>query len=256
MALDNVNNGIKEKQRSAGLEYLLSDFSRIIREKSGPVYKSNTSKAADYYNYVYKNLNADYSLSDVEDFSSAAELDSLLDDEENSSKLGLFISAALNKVIRGGEKVSINIKKPINYLCYKLKEVEAYLDTAGDLVGCYAENSKIHIDKLIWMDKNIIFEAPSEVIPAGMGVLFSNAFVLCHLSLGYVRKNSDIYIKEAGYQLKDDQHYKHAEYILTVDYKLDRKNGNNVFLSEALYSQHPLIFRISGIKKWKKEAEL
>ncbi|MCL4376658.1 hypothetical protein M1558_04190 [Candidatus Parvarchaeota archaeon] len=255
MALNNLNNEIKERQVNNGLESLLADFSRLTGKRPEKLY-GNVSEAEGYYAYISKNLNANYSLSDVEKFSGITELDAMLEDEENSSKLGLFISAALNKAIRKGEKVSISARKPINYLCYKLKDAEAYLDIAGDLVGCYSDNSKIHINRLVATDKNIISASNSEIIPAGMGILFLNALVLYHLNLGYSRKNSEIYINEINYLHKGNPLYKHAEYILTVDYNLKMRSGNKVFLGEDLYNQHPLMFMLRGIKKWEKEADL
>lgn len=265
MTLDNIDDGIKERQVSKGLESILADFYRLTGKQSEKLYSNNIGEVAKYYEYLYQNLNSNYSLSDIEKFSGRLELDTMLEDEENSSKIGLFISAALNKVIRNGEKVSISARKPINYLCYKLKDAEAYLDIAGDLVGCYSENSKIHIKTLTVTNKKIINYAPSEVISAGMGFLLLTGVVLYHLSLGYGRKNTEIYIDGAAFLKGGDMIYKegepllnsymNTEYILNIDYNLDRKKGNKVFLDEDLYDQHPLFFKLIGLKKYKKEAD-
>ena len=212
------------------------------------------SKAENYYEYIHKNLNADYSLSDIEEFASNPKLDKLSDNEEECSKLGLFISAAVNKVIKKGETVSINPRIPLNYLCYKLKDAEAYLGTGNNLIGCYTDNSSIYIGKLLLTNKNITAHTPSEVSPSIVSVVFLNAVVLYELSLGYNRKNSKIYINDLYYQDPiDDPRYKHAEYKLLVDYGTSRKEGNQVFLSEKFYNQHPIMFRISGVKKLKND---
>lgn len=266
MTLDNIDDGIKERQVSKGLESILTDFYRLTGKQSEKLYSNDAGEVAKYYEYLYENLNSNYSLSDIEKFSGRIELDTMLEDEENNSKIGLFISAALNKVIRNREKVSISARKPINYLCYKLKDAEAYLDIAGDLVGCYSENSKIHIKKLTATNKKIINYAPSEVIPAGMGFLLLTGIVLYHLSLGYGRKNTEIYLDGTDFLKRDDliykegepllNSYRNAEYKLDIDWNLDRKKGNKVFLYEGIYNQHPLFFKVIGLKKYKKEADL
>ena len=263
MAFNNIDDEIKERQANKGLESILADFYRLTGKKSEKLYSNDAGEVAKYYEYIFENLNSNYSLPDVEKFSGRAELDAMLGDEENSSKIGLFISAALNKVIRNGEKVSISARKPINYLCYKLKGAEAYLDIAGDLIGCYSENSKIHIKTLTATDKKIIDYAPPEVIPAGMGFQLLNGIILYHSSLGYGRKNTEIYINEINFLKRGDLSYKdgesllnsyrNAEYILNINYNLDRKKGNKVFLGEDLYDQHPLFFRVMGIKKYKNK---
>ena len=266
MTLDNIDDGIKERKASKGLESILADFYRLTGKRSEKLYSNNIDEVAKYYEYIYENLNSNYSLLDVEKFSGRAELDAMLEDEENSSKIGLFISAALNKVIRNGEKVSVSARKPINYLCYKLKDAEAYLDIAGDLVGCYSENSKIHIKNLIATDKKIIAYTPSKVISGIIGFLIINGIVLYHLSLGYGRKNTEIYLDGTNLLKRDDLIYKkgepllnsyiNAEYRLDIDWNLDKKKGNKVFLYEEIYNQHPLFFRVIGLKKYKKEADL
>ena len=254
-----MNNKVTEKPKNGRLEEIISDFYKLTNNESAPAFNYNTlnylnnkSEADEYYEYLNKNLNANYSLSDIEEFAGSAELDKLLDDEEKLSKLGLFISAAVNKVIKNGEQISINPKIPINYLCYKLKDTEAYIGIGGNLIGCYTENSRIHVDKLLVTNKNITAQIPSEVVSSIPNVVFLNALVLYNLSLGYGRKNSEIYINGMHYKDPiDDTHYKYAEYKLVVDYGASRKKGNKLFLNEKLYNQHPIIFRINGIKRLK-----
>lgn len=256
-----IDNKVTEKPKNGRLEEIISDFYKLTNNESAPAFNYNTlnylnnkSEADEYYEYLNKNLNANYSLSDIEEFAGSAELDKLLDDEEKLSKLGLFISAAVNKVIKNGEKVSINPKIPINYLCYKLKDTEAYIGIGGNLIGCYTENSKIYIDNVLVTGKNIAAKAPSEVFYSVFDgyVMSSNAMVLYHLGLGYDRKNSKIYIRDIYYQHPvTEPGYKSAEYIAVIDYDMKKKNENQVFLSKNFYNQHPLRLRMNGIKKWK-----
>ena len=86
MTLDNIDDGIKERKASKGLESILADFYRLTGKQSEKLYSNNISEVSKYYEYIYENLNSNYSLLDVEKFSGRAELDAMLEDEENSSK--------------------------------------------------------------------------------------------------------------------------------------------------------------------------
>ena len=96
MTLDNIDDGIKERQVSKGLESILTDFYRLTCKQSEKLYSNDAGEVAKYYEYLYENLNSNYSLSDIEKFSGRLELDTMLEDEENSSKIGLFISARID----------------------------------------------------------------------------------------------------------------------------------------------------------------
>ncbi len=107
-----INDTIKKvnKNQLKGLEALLSVLSDLS--------KSNAPITVDeeYMREEMKNL--DYKLKDVED---AAKDERLYKGIETTESLGIAISAAINNVIKPGEKGYIKSIKPIDYLFYNLE---------------------------------------------------------------------------------------------------------------------------------------
>lgn len=127
------------------LEILLNDFSMIKGEK--PNYNlchATYREISDYYYKIYKEMKTKYSIKDIEEFARNPETYEKLN---NSSKLGLFISAAINKNIKKGEKVFIDCMIPIDLLFYNLNGSEAHTNKAGNKLGYCAKNSRIYADE-------------------------------------------------------------------------------------------------------------
>ena len=99
---------------------------------------------------------------------------------------GALLSAAINNVIKPGEKVYIKSPKPIDNLFYNLKDAEAHVDIAGDYLGENAVNSRIFArevgDYAGYKMKN------SEINISGMA----------GSDLGRESRNSKINVYEAG----------------------------------------------------------
>ncbi|MCW1294500.1 MAG: hypothetical protein QXD02_01605 [Candidatus Parvarchaeum sp.] len=161
------------KKGMKGLEALLSVFSDLS--------KSNAPMIAgeEYLRGEMKNL--DYKLKDVED---VVRDERLYKGIETTESLGIAISAAINNVIKPGEKVHIKSPKPIDNLFYNLKDAEGHVDIAGDYLGKHAVNSKIFA-------KNAGHSAGEEVVNSELHIYeVSNA-------LGENSKNSKIYVNKA-----------------------------------------------------------
>ena len=88
MASNNLDDEIKERQVSKGLESILTDFYRLTGKQSEKLYSNDADEVAKYYEYLYENLNSNSSWSDIEKFSGRIELDTMLEDEETTLKLG------------------------------------------------------------------------------------------------------------------------------------------------------------------------
>lgn len=74
----------------------------------------------------------DYKLKDVED---VAKDKRLYNGIKETSALGIVLSAAINNVIKPGEKVHIKSIKPIDNLFYNLSNAEGYVNIAGYGLG-------------------------------------------------------------------------------------------------------------------------
>ena len=96
----------------------------------------------EYIREEMKNLN--YKLKDVED---VAKDKSLYNCINKPGALGVSISAAINNVIKPGEKIYIDSPKPIDNLFYNLKDAEGHVNVAGDYFGNNAINSMIYAKK-------------------------------------------------------------------------------------------------------------
>lgn len=127
------------------LEMLINDFSRVKDEKPNYDFCYDTYREiGDYYHKIYKEMKTGYTIKDIEEFARDPKTYEKLKD---SSKLGLFISAAINKNIKKGEKIFINSQIPINLLFYNLNGLEAHINKAGDKLGYCARNSKIYANE-------------------------------------------------------------------------------------------------------------
>ncbi|MCW1301920.1 MAG: hypothetical protein OH316_02180, partial [Candidatus Parvarchaeota archaeon] len=103
----------------------------------------------NYYNEVSKTIPKGYTLEDVIRFANHKLNEP--DWQSYNETLGLFISAAVNKIVentkREGEKIKIEwtLEGSIGNLFYKLKDCEVHINKAGDWIGDSAENSEFYV---------------------------------------------------------------------------------------------------------------
>ncbi len=164
------------------LEMLINDFLTIGGEK--PSYSlcyATYHEINDYYYKIYREIKTKFTTKDIEEFVRNPEIYVKLND---SSKLGLFISAVINKNIKRGERVFIDSPIPINLLFYNLKGVEAHVNKAGDKLGYCAESSKIYANGVGDYAGSDMENSELHVDEAG-------------ISLGEYARNSKIYANRA-----------------------------------------------------------
>ena len=136
------NSTAYEDESKENLEGLLHDFSMIKNEK--PDYNlcySTYREIADFYGKIYNKMKTKYTAKDIEEFAKDPRIYEKLD---YSSKLGLFISAAINKNMKKDERIFIDSPIPIDLLFYNLNCLEARTNKAGDKLGYCAKNSRIY----------------------------------------------------------------------------------------------------------------
>ncbi len=188
-----------------------------------------------------------YAIKDIEEFARNPKTYEKL---QHSSKLGIFISAAINKNIREGERVFINSPIPIDLLFYNLKGSEAHTDKAGDRLGYCAENSRIYAGNAgAW---------------AGYYLKNSELRVVSALDyLGYGAKNSTVYAEKMKVQYNKESHDQVKNLRLcigTLEGKLKHKlnflkglaeEGNEICLSKQTYNKHRILYKMAGAKIWE-----
>ena len=161
------------KKGLKGLDALLYAFSKL----SGTDF---TIVGEEYLHGEMKGL--DYKLKDVEDLAGDERVYNNIDKTDG---FGIFISAAINNVIKPGEKVYINSPRPIDKLFYGLRNAEGHVNTAGDNLGEGIVNSKIFA-------KTAGYEAGREMVNSEMHI-YKAVFRLGFDSIG-----SKIYVYDAG----------------------------------------------------------
>ena len=149
-ALDRyLENSNKNKEKLENLENLLFRFPEIVNDRTNPSLLGEDG-IENYYNWVYKNINdfdIDIKNLDILDKKDLPVYDVIKDDYETNKKFGLFLSALINKNIKNGEEIQLNLPIPVNYLFYKLENAKAHVNIAGYELGSKAKNSKIYAEE-------------------------------------------------------------------------------------------------------------
>jgi hypothetical protein len=185
MDLKNETGNKEVYKPKNALQGLLSEFSRIKSSESAPQtlyeytgddfigHSSSYSKErfTAFYNYVYKNLNISYDLRDIERILNpnsrklekiveanrtwSKEADSHVPAQENEAKLGLFLSAVINKAAEKENKENYKYidlvlpkRNPIKRLFFKSEDIDVYMNVAGTFPGTEARGVNIYIGKL------------------------------------------------------------------------------------------------------------
>ena len=165
MDLNNLINkiGIKQKEENKvldayienknreKLETLLSEFKEIVSDKAALRLWKNRG-VDEYYNYINKKIkDFDFDIRKVNLLTDNLLLYQINDITKNNdnvtTKFGLFLSALINKNLKAREKVQITAFMPIDYLFYKLENAKAHVNIAGMNLGTGAKNSRIYADE-------------------------------------------------------------------------------------------------------------
>ena len=212
-AKNSIDNTIRKANENnlKGLDALLSVLSDLSKSDA-PIIAGE-----EYVREEMKNL--DYRLKDVED---AANNEKIYGNINETSSLGISISAAINNVIKPGENVHIKSIKPVDNLFYNLRNAEGHVDIAGNYLGEHAVNSKVYARKAGNHVGNKIVNSELHVYKAGNylaeGTTGSKIYVLeagdllgdgsegsiifakrAGRSAGIEIKNSKLYVDKAGY---------------------------------------------------------
>ena len=280
-----IENSNKKKEK---LENLLSRFSEIINDRTNPSLWGEDG-IENYYNWVYKNINNfDIENLDMLDKEDLPVYDVIREDYSTNEKFGLFLSALINKNIKNGEEIQLNLPIPIHYLFYKLENAKAHVNIAGDYLGNYAKNSKIYADEA---KDNAGLEMQGcelHINIAGdyLGDRAKNSRIYaeeardyagkdiegCELHVKKVRdqfgtnaKNSEIYADEAGTQIQSlkildlfpiGSGMKNSKLFIyklgdSLDYEC-LKGNNKIYLGWESYRKNTLEYMLNGVRIWRK----
>ena len=213
-----IENSSQNKEK---LETLLSEFKKIISDKAAPTLWMSIG-IDGYYDYISKKINNfDFDIKNVNLLTNDMSLyDTIRSDDRENTEFGLFLSVLINKNLKAGEKVQITTSIPVDYLFYKLENVEAHVNIAGRYLGSEAKNSKIYADE------------------AGDGAGESMENCELHVKkagedLGDDAKNSKIYADEAGdgagkYMKKCELHIRKA-----YNYLGNSAKNSKIYADEA-----------------------
>ena len=282
-----IENSNKNKEK---LENLLSRFSEIINDRTNPSLWGEDG-IENYYNWVYKNINdfdIDIENLDMRDKEDLPVYDVIREDYSTNEKFGLFLSALINKNIKDGEEIQLNLPIPVNYLFYKLENAKAHVNIAGDYLGNYAKNSEIYAgeagdtaglemqgcelhvniagDYLGDKAKNSKVYAEEARDYAGKDIEGCELHVKkARDNFGTNAKNSEIYAEEAGTQIQSlkildlfptgsgMRNSKLFIYKLGDSLDYECLTGNNkIYLGWKSYRKNTLGYMLNGVRIWRK----
>ena len=136
-----IQNNIQNKER---LDNFLSALNNIPKS----LQIAEITDIKELYNYIYKGLDGlEYTVSDINKVANSPIYFGTGYDTGNKRIFGLALSALINKVAKKGDKIQLNISKPMDHLFYLADEIEAHVNTAGKYLGYNAKNSKIYAEK-------------------------------------------------------------------------------------------------------------
>ena len=221
MDLNNLINkiGIKQKEENKALgtyiknsdqnkeklETLLSEFKEIISDEAASKLWTN-SGVDEYYNYICNRIN-NFGIESVNILTDNLQAYKIIkDDYDKNAKFGLFLSALINKNLKAGEKVQITALMPIDYLFYRLENVEAHVNIAGTNLGSRAKNSKIDADEATDAAGSYMENCELHVKKAKdyLGKSAKNSKICAEKAgddVGYGIEDCELHVKKAGNEL-------------------------------------------------------
>lgn len=254
-AINTYNHNASETKKA--LEPLLSEFSRLTTNKTAPeIAPLNSTRVFAYYDYLYKNLEMDYDINDLERLAFYLGNREEIDHQNYNQKLGLFISAAINHVLKKGEGLRLNFLVPIDFLLLGLKNAEVHMNIAGNFLGYSAENcninamtvgenagahikkSEIHVHKAShyfgWFGENSKMYAETAGNSAGYGIKNSELHLgKAEKHVGNNANNSKIYVEEAGDFAGDSMQESELRVGKTYEYLGFHAENSKIYADEA-----------------------
>ena len=263
-----IQNNIQNKER---LDNLLSTLINILESPE----KASLNGIDKLYGYIYKGLDGlEYTVSDIDKVANSPIYRT--DDTENKRTFGLALSALINKVAKKGDKIQLNISKPMDYLFYLADGIEAHVNTAGNYLGFYAKNSKIYADKAEYYAGARVDNCELHINEAGeqLGFYAKNSKIYVEKSVGWAGHNIDnceLHINEAGDDLGANAnnsiiYANETGYNTGVDMKnsklyIKKLNGdlanscfrrnNEIYLGKESYKLHPIKYKLKRVDIWE-----
>ena len=231
----------------------------------------------EFYNYVYKELDGlEYTIEDIDKVANSP----ILYGGVNYKELGLALSALINKVAKKGDKIQLNMSRPVDHLFYLADGIEAHVNVAGSYLGYNAKNSKIYAGDA-WGNAGYCMNncelhanaagnylgdsAKNSKIYAGnagdyAGLSMDNCELHVNIAgdyLGANANNSKIYANETGYNtgmnMKNSKLYLKL-YIKDLIGEFGGsyfKGRNEIYLGKESYKLHPINYRLRRVKIWE-----
>ena len=210
-----IENSNKNKEK---LESLLSRFSEIITDNNAnELFEEEMIN--EYYNYLSKNID-DFNADSINIMNYQSICKIIGNDYSTNAKFGLFLSALINKNIKNGEEIQLNLPIPIHYLFYKLENAKAHVNIAGDYLGDRAKNSRIYAEEAMNC-------AGRDIEGCELHVKKAQNY------LGNYAKNSEIYAGEAKDNAGLEMQGCELHINIAGDYLGDRAKNSRIYAEEA-----------------------
>ena len=184
--------------------------------------------------------------------------DTIRSDDRENTEFGLFLSVLINKNLKAGEKVQITTSIPVDYLFYKLENVEAHVNIAGRYLGSEAKNSKIYADEAGDNTGESMERCELHVKTAddSLGSRAKNSKIYADKAgdnTGEFMENCKLYVKEVYYNLGDSA--KNSKiYADDLEGNLAGnilKGNNTVYLGKESYEK--FLGYHGKVEIWKKK---
>ena len=235
----------------------------------------------EFYNDVYKELDGlEYTIEDIDKVANSPIYFGADYDTGNKRIFGLILSALINKVVKKGDEIQLNMSRPVDHLFYLADGIEAHVNVAGSYLGYNAKNSKIYAGDA-WGNAGYCMNncelhanaagnylgdsAKNSKIYAGnagdyAGLSMDNCELHVNIAgdyLGANANNSKIYANETGYNtgmnMKNSKLYLKL-YIKDLIGEFGGsyfKGRNEIYLGKESYKLHPIKYRLRRVKIWE-----
>ena len=197
-----IQNNIQNKER-------LDNFLSALNNIPESLQTAGITDIKELYNYIYKGLDGlEYTVSDINKVANSPIYFGTGYDTGNKRIFGLALSALINKVAKKGDKVQLNISKPMDHLFYLADGIEAHVNIAGDYLGDSAKNSKIYAEKAEYAAGVSMNKCELHVNEAGnyLGEFADNSKIYAEkaeYAAGHYMDNCELHVRLAGENLGD-----------------------------------------------------
>jgi hypothetical protein len=195
----------------------------------------------ELYDYIYKGLDGlEYTVSDINKVANSPIYFGTGYDTGNKRVFGLALSALINKVVKKGDKVQLNMSRSVDHLFYLADGIEAHVNIAGDYLGDSAKNSKIYAEKAEYAAGVSMNKCELHVNEAGnyLGEFADNSKIYAEkaeYAAGHYMDNCELYIKNLIGDLANS---------------CFRRN-NEIYLGKESYKLHPIKYKLKRVDIWE-----